>query len=131
MCRERIQSTPPWRKKGPRRDCAFAVADQHALGFRGMSTVRVQLFFSFTRDGVDYPCTQVGRSPDIETGMWILEPEMKEHTRLTTIVRLDALLRGTHHIPVYGDSHIPVGFRYIQTCRRNHSTGLRTSLCQS
>ncbi|KAJ6603902.1 hypothetical protein B0H10DRAFT_1821877, partial [Mycena sp. CBHHK59/15] len=74
--------------------------------------------FSFTHDGVDYPCAlvdwfkKVGRSPDPETGMWIVEPEMKGRSRLTTIVHLDTLLRGAHLIPVYGSDYIPVGFRY-------------------
>ncbi|KAJ7725533.1 hypothetical protein B0H16DRAFT_1781820 [Mycena metata] len=118
MRRERIRSTPSWRKHGPRRDCAFAVEDQHERGFRGMSVVRVQMFFSFTHDGVDYPCAlvdwfkKVGRSPDPDTGMWIVEPQMKGRSRLTTIIHLDTLLRGAHLIPVYGSGHIPVGFRY-------------------
>ncbi|KAJ7648793.1 hypothetical protein DFH06DRAFT_1423544, partial [Mycena polygramma] len=121
MRRERIRSTPSWRKHGPRRDCAFAVEDQNEKGFRGMSVVRVRLFFSFTHDGVDYPCAlvdwfkKVGRSPDPETGMWIVEPEMKGRTRLTTILHLDSLLRGAHLIPVYGENFIPVGFRYIHS----------------
>ncbi|KAF7361026.1 hypothetical protein MSAN_01133000 [Mycena sanguinolenta] len=106
MRRERIRSTPAWRKHGPRRDCAFVVENQDERGFRGMSVVRVRLFFSFTHDGVDYPCAlvdwfkKVGRSPDPETGMWIVEPEMKGRSRLTTIVHLDAFLRGAHLIPM-------------------------------
>ncbi|KAJ7127251.1 hypothetical protein C8R43DRAFT_1074924 [Mycena crocata] len=121
MRRERIRSTPTWRKHGPRRDCAFAVENQQEHGFRGMSAVRIQLLFSFTHDGVDYPCAlvqwfkKVGRSPDVETGMWIVEPEMKGTKQLTTIIHLDSLLRGAHLIPVYGTSHIPVGFRYIHS----------------
>ncbi|KAJ6590372.1 hypothetical protein B0H10DRAFT_1830806 [Mycena sp. CBHHK59/15] len=121
MRRERIRSTPTWRKHGPRRDCAFAVENQQEQGFRGMSVVRVRLFFSFTHDGIDYPCAlvewfkKVGRSPDIETGMWIVEPEMKGRSCLTTIIHLDTLLRGAHLIPVYGSTHIPVGFRYIHS----------------
>lgn len=121
MRRERIRSTPTWRKHGPRRDCAFAVENQDEQGFRGMSVVRAKLFFSFTHDGVDYPGAlvewfkKVGRSPDLETGMWIVEPEMKGQSCLTTIVHLDTLLRGAHLIPVYGSAHIPVGFRYIHS----------------
>lgn len=121
MRRERIRSTPAWRKHGPRRDCAFAVENQQERGFRGMSVVRIKLFFSFTHDGIDYPCAlvewfkKVGRSPDIETGMWIVEPELKGRARLTTIIHLDTLLRGAHLIPVYGGAHIPVGFRYIHS----------------
>ncbi|KAF7366229.1 C2H2-type domain-containing protein [Mycena venus] len=85
---ERIRSTPSWRKHGARRDCAFAVEDQDKPGFRGMSVVRIKLFFSFTHDGVDYPCAlvewfkKVGRSPDIATGMWVVEPEYRGKNRL-------------------------------------------------
>ncbi|KAJ7888963.1 hypothetical protein B0H14DRAFT_3081915 [Mycena olivaceomarginata] len=88
---ERIRSTPTWRKHGPRRDCVFVVENQGERGFRGMS---------------------VGRSLDSETGMWIVEPEMKGRVRLTTIVHIDTLLRGAHLIPVYGSGYIPTGFRY-------------------
>ncbi|KAJ6598045.1 hypothetical protein B0H10DRAFT_1826431, partial [Mycena sp. CBHHK59/15] len=118
MHQECIRSTPSWRKHGARRDCAFIVENQAERGFRGMSVVRVRLFFSFSHDGVDYPCTlvdwfkKVGRSPDIETGMWVVEPEFKGRNCLVTIVHLDTLLRGTHLIPVYGSKHIPVGFHY-------------------
>ncbi|KAJ7328054.1 hypothetical protein DFH08DRAFT_916752 [Mycena albidolilacea] len=118
MRRERIRSTPTWRKHGPRRDCVFVVENQGERGFRGMSVPRVRLLFSFTHDGIDYPCAlvdwfkKVGRSPDSETGMWIVEPEMKGCVRLTTIVHIDTLLRGAHLIPVYGSGYISTGFRY-------------------
>ncbi|KAJ7466406.1 hypothetical protein FB451DRAFT_1340593 [Mycena latifolia] len=121
MRRERIRSTPSWRKHGARRDCAFAVEDQDKPGFRGMSVVRVKLLFSFMFDGVEYPCAlvewfkKVGRSPDVSTGMWIVEPEYRGRNRLVTIIHLDSLLRGAHLIPVYGTSHIPIGFSF------NHS----------
>ncbi|KIM37143.1 hypothetical protein M413DRAFT_31087 [Hebeloma cylindrosporum] len=47
MCCERIRSCPSWRKKAPRRDCAFVVEDEDKPGMRGMNVARVQLFFSF------------------------------------------------------------------------------------
>ncbi|KAJ7127826.1 hypothetical protein C8R44DRAFT_830310 [Mycena epipterygia] len=118
MRRERIRSTPSWRKHGSRRDCAFAVEDQDQPGFRGMSIVRIRLFFSFTHDGVEYPCAlvdwfkKVGRSPDICTGMWIVEPEYRGKKRLTTILHLDSFLRGAHLVPVFGSAHIPIGFPF-------------------
>ncbi|KAJ6631895.1 hypothetical protein B0H10DRAFT_2172192 [Mycena sp. CBHHK59/15] len=59
MHREHIWSTPTWRKHGPCQDCTFAVENQQEQGFRGMSVVCVHLFFSFTRDGIDYPCALV------------------------------------------------------------------------
>ncbi|KAF8174181.1 hypothetical protein K438DRAFT_2049994 [Mycena galopus ATCC 62051] len=118
MRRERIRSTPSWRKHGPRRDCAFAVEDQQKPGFRGMSVVHIKLFFSFVHDGVEYPCAlvewfkKVGRSPDISTGMWIVEPEYRGKNHLVTILHLDSLMRGAHLVPVFGSDHIPVGFSY-------------------
>ncbi|KAJ6527460.1 hypothetical protein B0H19DRAFT_969690 [Mycena capillaripes] len=118
MRRERIRSTPSWRKHGARRDCAFAVEDQDKPGFRGMSVVRIKLFFSFVHDGVEYPCAlvewfkKVGRSSDACTGMWVVEPELRGKHRLVTILHLDSLLRGAHLIPVFGSSHIPIGFRF-------------------
>ena len=76
-------------------NCAFVVIeDQSQTGFRGMSVVHVRLFFSFSHDGINYPCAlvewfkKVGRSPDLETGMWIVEPEMRGRSRLITIVHL-------------------------------------------
>ncbi|KAJ7750542.1 hypothetical protein B0H16DRAFT_1842627 [Mycena metata] len=118
MRQERIRSTPSWRKHGARRDCAFAVEDQDKPGFRGMSVVRVKLFFSFDYDGVEYPCAlvewfkKVGRSPDVTTGMWIVEPELRGKHRLVTILHLDSLLRGAHLIPVFGEDYLPVGFPF-------------------
>ncbi|KAJ6622418.1 hypothetical protein B0H10DRAFT_2175040 [Mycena sp. CBHHK59/15] len=121
MRRERIRSTPSWRKTGPRRDCVFLVEDQNADGFRGMSVARVRLFFSFQHDGVDYPCAlvewfkKIGRGPDSETGMWMVEPEVRRtrgHDRLITVVHLDTVMRGAHLIPVYGSRFLQPGFRY-------------------
>ncbi|KAJ7803304.1 hypothetical protein B0H13DRAFT_2244639 [Mycena leptocephala] len=116
MRRERIRLTPSWRKHGARRDCAFAVEDQDKPGFRGMSVVRIKLFFSFTHDGVDYPCAlvewfkKVGRSTDSCAGMWVVEPELHGKHWLVTILHLDSLLRGAHLSPVFGSAHIPVNF---------------------
>ncbi|KAJ7754198.1 hypothetical protein DFH07DRAFT_868599 [Mycena maculata] len=112
MRRERIRSTPQWRRHGPQRDCAFVVENQAEHGFRGMSVVRIRLFFSFTHDGIDYPCALVDW---FKKSMWVVEPEMQGRYRLTTIVHLDTLLRGAHLIPVYGSAFIPVGLRYIHS----------------
>ncbi|KAJ6622755.1 hypothetical protein B0H10DRAFT_1873823 [Mycena sp. CBHHK59/15] len=121
MRRERIRSTPSWRKKGPRRDCAFVVEDQNTDGFRAMSVVRVKLFFSFQFDGVEYPCAlvewykKIGRRPDSDTGMWMVEPEVRRtraREAVMTVVHLDSLLRGAHLIPVFGSRYLQPGFRH-------------------
>ena len=70
MRHEHIRSTPRWRNKYPRHDCAFVVEDDDEIGFRALCMVRVKLFFSFEHNGVVYPCALVewfqrmGRSPD-------------------------------------------------------------------
>ncbi len=86
--------------------------------FRGMSVVRVRLLMSFTHDEVEYPCAlvewfkKVGRSPDSETGMWIVKPEMEGRQRLVTVIHLHSILRGAHLIPVYGQHYLPIGFSH-------------------
>ncbi|KAF8801254.1 hypothetical protein BYT27DRAFT_7310172 [Phlegmacium glaucopus] len=117
MHRERIRSTPSWHSTGPRRDCAFVVEKQNERGFRGMSVVRIKLFFLFSYEGEKYLCAlvewfkKVGRSPNEQTGMWVVKPEEDHHRkRLTTVVHLDTILRGAHLIPVYGSSFIPPYF---------------------
>lgn len=119
MRRERIRSTPSWRSTGPRRDCAFVVEKQNEHGFRGMSVVRIKLFFSFRYEGEEYPCALVewfkkdGRSPNEQTGMWEVKPEEDRHgERLTTVIHLDTILRGAHLIPIYGSSFIPPHFHH-------------------
>ncbi|KAF8951994.1 hypothetical protein BDZ97DRAFT_1931423 [Flammula alnicola] len=119
MRRERIRSTPSWRSTGARRDCVFVVEKEDQPGFRGMSAVRVKMFFSFMYEGEEYPCAlvewfkKVGRSPEEQTGMWVVKPEEDRYgKRLTTIVHLDTIVRGAHLIPVYGSRFIPAHFRY-------------------
>ena len=119
MRRERIRSTPSWRGTGKRRDCAFVVEDESKPGFRGMSTVRVLLFFSFTYNDTTYSCAlvewfkKVGCSPDKITGMWNVTPEYKRNgERLITVIHLDSVLRAAHLIPVFGRQYLPPHFSH-------------------
>ncbi|KAF8954718.1 hypothetical protein BDZ97DRAFT_1908047 [Flammula alnicola] len=113
MCRERIHSTPSW-------DCVFVVEDQEKPGFRGMSVVQVKLFFSFSYEGEEYPCVlvewfkKVGRSPEEQTGMWVVKPEIDDRgNRLTSVVHIDTILRGAHLLPVFRKQLLPLRFRHI------------------
>ncbi|KAG6825616.1 hypothetical protein H0H92_003051 [Tricholoma furcatifolium] len=87
MRRERIRSTPDWRGRGSRRDCAFVVQDDKQPGMKGLAVVRVRLFFSLEHDNTRYPCAlvewfkTVGRSPDLDTGMWKVRPDMVDGQR--------------------------------------------------
>lgn len=119
MRRERIRSTPSWHGHS-RRDCAFVVEDDTQEGFKGMSAVRVLLFFSFTHQQEEYPyehqqypCAlvewfeKVGDSPDPKTGMWIVKPEYRQRRRVISVVHIDSLYRCAHLPPVFGRRPIP------------------------
>ena len=85
MRRERIRSTHSWRNSGPRCDCALVVEDESKPGMKGLTPVRVMLFFSFVYQGKTYPCALVdwfkkyGSHPDKETGMWKVRPHLIGH----------------------------------------------------
>ncbi len=119
MRRERIRSTHMWRNQGPRRDCALVVKDETKPGIKGLTPVRVMLFFSFTHRGCTYPCAFVewfkkyGSHPDKDTGMWRVRPHMVGRRRLRTVVHLDSFLRGAHLLPAFdGAARLPVNFHF-------------------
>jgi len=119
MRRERIRSTHSWRNAGSRRDCALVVEDETKPGIKGLTPVRVMLFFSFVHQGKLYPCALVewfkkyGAYPDKETGMWRVRPHMVGRHRLTTVIHLDSVLRGAHLLPVFGGAtHLPADFHF-------------------
>jgi hypothetical protein len=118
MRRERIRSCPVWRGKAPRRDCALVVEDEDKPGMRGMNVARIQLFFSFSHNGKHYPCalvewfSRMGRSPDSDTGMWKVCPDIRRGQRLCSVIHLNSILRGTHLLPIFGHRFLPINFNY-------------------
>lgn len=114
MQHERIHSTPLWRGCGPQHDTAFIVEDDEKPGIRGMSIVRVLLFFSFNLDGIHYPCALVEWFKrvrcDAITGMWIVCPEPTHTRRDKSVLHLDAFLHAAHLIPVFGNQTVPHDF---------------------
>jgi len=116
MRRERIRSTPSWRGREPRYDCAFIVEDDTKEGMTGMAIVRVRLLFSLDHDGVYYPCAlvewfkRVGNDP--VTGMWVVEPDPTRDAPDKTVVHLDSFLRSAHLVPVYGEESLPLDFHF-------------------
>ena len=121
MQRERIRSCPLWRNKAPRHDCAFVIEDEAKPGMKGMSVVRVKLFFSFHYEGVYFPCALVewysrkGQSRDPVTGMWKVTPDFWQHERLCSVIHLDTILRGAHLLPVFGNQPLPINFDYTHS----------------
>lgn len=82
MRHERIRASPSWLRKVPRYDTALVVEDESLLGMQGLQVVRVKLFFSFSFEGVDYPCalvewlSRIGNRPDPDTGLWKVRPDV-------------------------------------------------------
>ena len=80
---------------------------------------QVKLLFSFTYDGVTYPCalinrfTRVGQAPDSVTGMWKVRPELDRYGNyVQSVEHLDIIFRSAHLIPVFGDGPLPTEFHY-------------------
>jgi hypothetical protein len=118
MRQECIRSCPLWRRKAPRRDCAFIVEDEDKPGMRGMNIAHIQLFFSFTYNGKKYQCalvnwfSRMGRSRDSETGMWNVCPDIRQGRRWCSVIHLDSVLRGAHLLPIFGEKFLPINFDY-------------------
>ena len=110
---ERIRAVKSWRKGPKRFDTIFINTDASAEGMRGLDVARVRLFFSFSHNGIKYPCALVhwfshpGNSPDDNTGMWEVEPDiLDDGTKFVSIIHLDTIVRAAHLLPVYGQEFV-------------------------
>jgi len=85
----------------------------HLKGMRSLDIARLLLLFSFKYKGKIYPCVLmhwyvlVQDSPDKDTGMWMVEPELSDGSPVISIIHLDCVFRTTHLIPIYGHHPIP------------------------
>jgi hypothetical protein len=99
MRRECICAVKSWRK-GPSCHDTISVNTHSSMeGMRGLEVARVRLFFSFSHEGVKYPCalvhwfSHVGDLPDDHTGMWVVEPDTSgDGEPLTTIIHFDTIV---------------------------------------
>jgi hypothetical protein len=123
MRREWLRCTPNWRNSGPRYDCVYLVEDESKPGFRGMNVVRLKALLSFAYEGTVYPCAvvewfkKVGRTPDPNTGMWIVKPDMSSGERDVTVIHIDSILRAAHLLPLYGSQYplVPPNFDHTRS----------------
>ena len=113
MRREHIRASPSWRQGPARYDCAFVNSKPGLDAMRGLSIVRILLFFSFVFDDKTYPCalahrfSLVAEEPDEDTGMWVVQPEVEDDGSPTiSVVHLDYIFRAAHLLPIYGDDPI-------------------------
>lgn len=117
MKRERIHAVSRWRNGPGRYDTLFIGAasdnmdeDLSTRGILGLEVARAHLFFSFTLDGIKYPCALVhwfSRPTDIPndvTGMYTVEPDRLPNGQpATAVVHLDTVFRAAHLIPVFSN----------------------------
>ena len=80
---------------------------------RGLDIARTRLFFSFSYNGIKYPCALVDwfscvdDVPNSNTGMWVVEPDiLDDGTKFTSIIHLDSIVRAAHLLPVFGQDFI-------------------------
>jgi hypothetical protein len=111
MHREHIRATPSWRQGPARYDCVLVQTDGD---LRGMDVVRILLFFSFSFDGIMYPCALVrwysliSEDRDNDTGMWMVEPDVKlDGSPAISVIHLDCICRAVLLLPIYGDACLP------------------------
>jgi hypothetical protein len=124
MRRERIRAKKLWRTRSAsgRYDTIFVNTDPSIEGMRGLEIARVRLFFSFSHDGVEYPCalvrwfSRVGDAPDDHTGMWVVEPDtLDDGEPFMSIIHLDAIVRASHLLPVFGQGRVSKTLKYTNT----------------
>ena len=116
------RSTPSWQKGPACYDTVFLEKDPEMPGMGGLHVGRVFLFFSFTYDGIKYPCaliqwcTTFSDRPDEDMRMWIVQPNFDangEHE--LEVIHAHCILRGAHLIPVYGHDRLPSDVHYTDT----------------
>jgi hypothetical protein len=54
----------------------------------------------------------MGWSPDADTGMWKVRPDIRQSQRWCSVIHLDAFLRGAHLLPIFGHKFLPTNFDY-------------------
>ncbi|KAG2059401.1 hypothetical protein BDR06DRAFT_1069438 [Suillus hirtellus] len=122
MHTEYICACPQWRNGHARNDCMFISTKPELKGMQGFDIACVLCFFSFTFQGMTYPCAviwwfnTVGDSPDEDTGMWIVRPAYRaNHSPHMSIIHIDSIYHAAHLIPVYGAQFVSHDLKYYQS----------------
>jgi hypothetical protein len=121
MRRERIRAVKSWRKGPGRYDTIFINTDPSFNGMQGLEVARVRLFFSFSHEGVEYPCalvhwfSRVGGLRE-NTGMWVVEPDISDDGEtIITIIHLDTIVRASHLLPVFSGERVSKTLLFTDT----------------
>ena len=88
----------------------------------GFDIAHVRLLFSFKYEDTTYPCalvhwfSRVDDSPDEDTGMWIVKPDVADDgTHSASVIHIDMIFCAAHLMPVYGNEPVPRYLSFSQT----------------
>ena len=122
MCHECICSVKSWRRGPGRYDTIFVNTGSTMETMQGLDVACVQLFFSFSYDGVEYLCalvhwfSHVGDSSDDHVGIWVIQSDDDESP--PSIIHLDTIVCAAHLLPVFGTEHVPKTLSFTDTLDR-------------
>ncbi|KAF8224092.1 hypothetical protein L208DRAFT_1122004, partial [Tricholoma matsutake] len=99
---ECIYAVKSWQKGPGRYDTIFVNTDPSMDGMQGLEVTCVHLFFSFSHEGVEYPCAI------IHWFSCVGELDMSDdgETIQVSIIHLDTIVRASHLLPVFDEEHI-------------------------
>ena len=117
---EHIHAVSHWRRGPGHYDTLFintpadnvddSAEDLSASGILGLEVAHAHLFFSFTLNGVKYPCALVHWFPRMTdmlsdvTGMYTIEPDYLPNCKpMTAVVHLDTVFRAAHLLPIFSN----------------------------
>lgn len=93
--------------------------DSSKSEMHGMHVAHMKLFFSFKFKDVQYPCTlvewfkAVGKDPDEDTSMWIIEPDLDANSsKVCNVIHIDSILHGAHLIPCFTNTKLESSFHF-------------------
>jgi len=99
----------------------FVNTDPSMDGMQGLEVAHMHLFFSFSYEGVEYPCALIywfscmGDLRD-NTSMWIVKLDMLDDGEITvSIIHLDTVVQASHLLPVSGEEYISKTLSFIDT----------------
>jgi hypothetical protein len=95
---------------------------------RGLDIGRIRLFFSLNHDSVRYPCalihcySRVSDTPDAETGMWVVEPDVDANgLPAMAVIHLNTIVRAAHLLGVCGRAFLPKELSFDDSLDAFHS----------
>ena len=119
--KEIIRVNPSYRGHA-RYDCVLVETDEERPGMLGLHAAQVRLAFSCRANGRVFPCVlvhwfrRISDTPDRDTGMWIVEPELcEDQSPSLAVLHIDCIFRAAHLLLVFGEEPVPEGIDFTDS----------------